>query len=1584
MSRKIAHAAFLAVVGLSASRLMAQTWDGGGANDNWSTGLNWSGNVAPVNNGTAAVVFAGVIRPAPVTDVAWSVASVTFFNTAGANPWTLSGSTLTVGGGGIVNFNSGDTATIRNSIVIADACEIAALAGSIVLDNLGSSTLNINGQALSLRAASPSSITIEHPIVGTGVVAVNPLEAGTIVYATGGTSTTNTFTGLTEVGFGTLQLAKPTGGAGNDGGSAIQGPLTIVEATVQLLASEQIKDSLTVTISQTSTLNLGAFNETLTGLRMSCGAAITGTGTLAMELGTNGTITLLNASGETESVVATPYSAPSGTRVFDIGSVSNLRFTGGFTDNGTQFTVRGGGVLTIDSQGALEALNIGGNLIIEHGSLILDSNTVTNIYRGSTITIGQASGATAASLFTTNTTPFNQVTAPNVTIHPQGNLVFTQAGASTLRVGNLTLSNDADVRDVSGVDETLSLEGNVVVSSQATLGALISVPTISIGAINRTFDVNFGGTALATDTHLLVTGKPFSTGGSIIKIGLGRMVIENDQATGGNLPAFSVNAGTVQFGSTFAGTVLAPGAALTVAAGATAVVSTGLISTGNLSATLNSGATLSLLTGANDILTSLTINSGAVTFGGGTVSLSGSVTSAQVPGGPVPTIGATAPAAVVIPSLTTFTVTTTTNAASTTTGDLVLGGVTGSSSSTVRKLGPGQMVFTPNSSFLGTLQVHEGSVLLPSGAKFASTLVIGNNAGADLVTSTNGFIGSANVTLAASGTLNILGLAATVNTVTMTGGLLTGSQLTMNSLIVNPSGVTTTQIDSPISVVGGTISHTGSITEGLLLNSNLVGGTHVFTATSQGYVAFTGTSAATTSVNIELRGSARVQLSRPGNIPISGNITIFGGSNPTLFSLTDEQIADSANVSITSGFWEFLGTFTETISTLTLGPGGEVNGDTGSLLKAASMVVAAGTGINTGILAVSFDITGNTSILTGDFRSYLSGGNFRGQVGVAGASNMTLELGAFTMHSSVDFGSGTLELSNATLDSLGTFTADGTEFSIIGGSTRFNNRGILTGDYSFTSTGLNKSFYNYGTMYLPITGLEIPASPFLAECEGYAYLSGHLLRATSNNFLTTTTTFIVGPGTLDLNPAFTNTGTIIAPAGPTRFLNAFTNSGTFRLTDPAASLIAPVITNTGRLSGDGTISSAVINRGVLESAPLGVLTVSALVSNNAGGTVSAPALSVLSLRGGLAANAGLVSLTGGTLEISGAFTNSATGTVSGYGILTAPGFRNSGNTTFAGGTATINAPTTNDAGKTLRVQAATAVFNYDVVNNGTLRIINGDAVFVGTLNGLPTAPPSDYAALSGTGTTIVAAGGFVQTDGINQASLVLQGSLANPADVQVISRQPGGTISPAGRDLPQSINVLGALSITGDAAPLGSRTYFGSVDLFDNDLILRAGNLATLRDYARAYLAGDGGLGSSSVNTGGVNDHATLGIRPVSNDSGLAEFANFGTIAVSAGDLLIKYTYKGDTNLDGTLDATDFNTVLSGLTNNLTGWQNGDSNYDGLIDATDWSDFLSAYAHVQSGGLPFSPNSTPGASIPEPTTILLPLAAAACLTRRRR
>jgi hypothetical protein len=98
----------------------------------------------------------------------------------------------------------------------------------------------------------------------------------------------------------------------------------------------------------------------------------------------------------------------------------------------------------------------------------------------------------------------------------------------------------------------------------------------------------------------------------------------------------------------------------------------------------------------------------------------------------------------------------------------------------------------------------------------------------------------------------------------------------------------------------------------------------------------------------------------------------------------------------------------------------------------------------------------------------------------------------------------------------------------------------------------------------------------------------------------------------------------------------------------------------------------------------------------------------------------------------------------------------------------------------------------------------------------------------------------------------------------------------------------------------------------------------------------------------------------------------FDGVTVNPADVVVMYTYAGDTNLDGLLDARDFNAVLNGLSNALPGWSNGDIDLDGAVTATDWTRFLAAYQYYLGNPLPFgAPTDGAGGAIPEPSALIV-------------
>ncbi len=258
-----------------------------------------------------------------------------------------------------------------------------------------------------------------------------------------------------------------------------------------------------------------------------------------------------------------------------------------------------------------------------------------------------------------------------------------------------------------------------------------------------------------------------------------------------------------------------------------------------------------------------------------------------------------------------------------------------------------------------------------------------------------------------------------------------------------------------------------------------------------------------------------------------------------------------------------------------------------------------------------------------------------------------------------------------------------------------------------------------------------------------------------------------------------------------------------------------------------------------------------------------------------------------------------------------------------------------------------------VTNNGTLAA---------------TAAGKVVGAITGSGSTTVTAAGATLT-----ANHVRQGSLDIGAGNTV-------TVAPNGTD--SGVSQVTNLSI--DAT--------GKLDLTNNDLIVENGNLATLTAQLASGLDINGSYGNgpgitSSAFANNVDFNTVLGIA-ANVELG---YTSFSGQTVDANDVLIKYTYYGDADLNGLVDtATDFDLYITGLTSggSLGGWLYGDFDYNGVVDsATDFDLYITG---LTTQGGPLLTAGGGGSSItavPEPGSLAL-LAVGVCgtsvLLRRRR
>jgi len=156
-------------------------------NASWNSILNWDVGVPP-NDGTADVVIAaGGLHPDPIVGAPWSILSLAF-NDSQAH--TLTGSTLSVGAGGISNSGAG-AALISNSIQLL-ATQTWISIGPLTL----SGPVALGAYPLDVAPSAPMSL---YGVIS-GAGALHKLGSGLLVLGAAGT-----YTGGTRIDFGTLQ-----------------------------------------------------------------------------------------------------------------------------------------------------------------------------------------------------------------------------------------------------------------------------------------------------------------------------------------------------------------------------------------------------------------------------------------------------------------------------------------------------------------------------------------------------------------------------------------------------------------------------------------------------------------------------------------------------------------------------------------------------------------------------------------------------------------------------------------------------------------------------------------------------------------------------------------------------------------------------------------------------------------------------------------------------------------------------------------------------------------------------------------------------------------------------------------------------------------------------------------------------------------------------------------------------------------------------------------------------------------------------------------------------------------------------------
>lgn len=770
--------------------------------------------------------------------------------------------------------------------------------------------------------------------------------------------------------------------------------------------------------------------------------------------------------------------------------------------------------------------------------------------------------------------------------------------------------------------------------------------------------------------------------------------------------------------------------------------------------------------------------------------------------------------------------------------------------------------------------------------------------------------------------------------------------------------------------------------------------------------------------------------------PLASGATIsFSGTTGLAHSLTPVINAASTNLRVLStGAVTFYAGFNfptvrvDEGGSLNLGGGGQASTigtlDNSGTVTIPSLLEAVTVGAlnNRGTL-------NNASIIIGDVYN-LPGGTFTNTASLSGVN--VYNSGLMNQQSTQNYSGsyihragGSLIVSNA----LGYFVLGGT-FGVEGPMTMqpgvtyyvssfynsstldVNGGGISLNGGSFINTGTISGAGQFGgspslVLNTGIWTIDAPSVmgnfPLVNEQQFSIVSGGSLSLQANSSVISNTGTFslsaakISGLGTIvnraggilkgngQVGVLINNAGTILADNGTLRLNGAVTNSGQIRLEPEGAIVGTGVITNTGRIQGDGTIASTIVNASGGRIMPQGTLVLTAAPTLNAGSQIQLTAGNTLVLATGASTtSSGLIALSGGALDTGTlAVTNAATGQITGWGNVGTGGLRNSGLIVFAGGSSLVSGPVTNDAGKTIRVQAAYPIFTGLVTNNGTLQVLSGEAIFVGGYTGsplgVPMSSPTSALAVVGGGSTVLSGGSSLITDGLAQASV----NVSSNSTLTVLSREPGVSTPSTGRTVDQSTSVIGTLTIASGS----------TLDLQSNDMIVTGMSEVAVRALVASWWNGGlrngaGLLSSLAGKATGLDELATLAVVG-NNNAGVARFPGFNGVGLGLNDVLVKYTYLGDTDLDGVVDADDLSALVKGLRLGGTGWSNGDTNYDGVVNGDDMANLLTALRLQQAGLYQVSGGGGAGGgggAVPEPGGVLpgVMLAMGYLGTRRRK
>jgi len=1549
------------------------------------------------------------------------------------------GGTLTLGGTGTY---TGTTSVTNGTLALTGTGRIGdtsavTVNGSSATLNIGAINDTIGNLTLTNGTISGTGGTLTSPLVvlQSGSVSAGLASTAAFQKGTDGTVTlTGNNNGLTggltffngsllaghdnALGTGTVAFGASTSASAAALSLLADGPRSIANAIT--VGNNATTDIASWTIGQNSA-DSSTFSGTITTLAAKTltvtapsGGAVTFTGTVT---GTGGITKTGSGTATFASTATTTYTDPTTITAGKLIVNTNLTSSSG-TTVGSTATLAGSGTLgavTVTAGGTVEAGTAGvGDLTLT--SLTLDSGattlkltpaakiTTTALTANGATTVNIGSVAPSVGQYTlidylstiggNGISAFSLASIPRVNMQLVENTTNTSIDLNVIGVDKPKWTGAADNQwDTSAVNwteiistnPTAYIQGDDVLFDDTATGSTSVVLNISASPAAITFNNSVKAYDLSGIGKL--TG---STG--LVKNGTNVLTLSN---VGGNdfTGATQINAGTLRLGNA---TALSPNSTLSLGSNAfldlngnsisvPSIAGSGTVKSDTAAATLTFNNTANttfagvLADGTGSLaltksgtgtltLTGTNTANGAVQVTAGTLQVGDGTTGSLAVTAPISTSG-TGVLALKLPNNATFAnaVTNDGTISSISTGTTTLSGaITGAG--TVTLAGPGATTI--------------------SGAITGAGSLLQSGASTTLLTTANAYTGTTTIN---SGTLKLDKTA---------GGKLyaTGAFFgvaNQNYIIVNSGGTFSTW----------NWNYGDAFALSQLRNNygqiQINGGTLQFDDTMSSQRAFTiGASGATLEVTA---GNTYAKLA--GSIANENIIRTTAAGTLTLTGAGNGVIEDALGTNGATGF----GLVKNGTGTWTLSGASTYTG--GTVINAGKIVLGNGFGIGKsgsfgGQLTLhdgTFDTNGMTNYSNNNQTSSPTTWLTTATVtlgGTAGATPQIIDSGATPK--GIAFANGTALVYDATNNpGMATIAATWTQ----SGSSNAASRSVNVGDSTATAVeldftgglgdptawdGSRTTIQKTGPGTLRISsanhfpGLRVTAGKVIVN-HIQALGADHHLIAPANtpaaDFLLT-----VDGGTLDMN-GFNSASGGLSDNG--LLTGVITNNGATASTLSVGSSNAN--TTFGGTLQDGTAALALTKTGT------GALTLSGTntytgITTISGGTV------IIATEGNLGVTpsspvANQLTLDNGTLQINSGLTLS-----SNRGI------------TLAGTTGGLNI----NAGQTVNYAGIVAGTSFTKSGSGTLNLTGANTytgnttVSAGALN-VPQLNNS-------TAATTVAANAQLSTNRIIQNSLTLQGSSGSNAGIAII--RTSGTGSSEASGLNSATSQVNTLAIDNDGGNYGVRNYYATLDLGNNDLVVNnttqandgnnaaqgttASQLIQVQDMVRSGIVGNWtgtGIRSSYAANSLTNLNGATGLGVIRNvldpmqafgvDNG-AKYGAFDGLTLPGDETLVKFTWYGDFDLDGQVTSFDFALLDAGFAgakqlDQQPGWVFGDANYDGQIDSNDYALAVIGYNNFAAAPNTFTNlTGTPGAALPEPSSLLLGLLGIAGLLATRR